>query len=172
MARRHVFKYRRAVEATRTDLPREIPCVHAIPSKLGLLQFWTFATKLPLGGAALRGGSWVNILDCDGVICGTVNLNFSSSSRFKPWDEYELLLLSESPVREDVEVSFYLKDKRRKKSWTVRDAARRVVDTSLHVLLVSWNGPLAERVGSGTIFQEALNFLGDYGLVWKEIILA
>ncbi|KAK4163327.1 heterokaryon incompatibility protein-domain-containing protein [Cladorrhinum sp. PSN259] len=164
----HVLKYGRTVEVTRVDLPEELSCNPAIPLKLGLLQFWTFVTKLPLGVvreviSEVENGTEavgvVEVVDCDGITCGNICLNSNANPSAMQLGGYEVLLLSEQ------EHSWggcaYAKNRKHKSG---RDPARKIVEKKLNVLLVSWNGPIAEKVGSGWIYQETLNFLGDQAI--------
>ncbi|KAM7215181.1 Heterokaryon incompatibility protein (HET) domain containing protein [Rhypophila decipiens] len=160
------YKHGRTTEATRFDLPPDLPCDPSIPVKRALLQFWTYATKLRLSKAR-EGWAEVALHDCDGIECGSVVLCSGATSGSKPMEECDILIHSEANWA--MGGSLYVKHRDRK---TVRDPERHIVEGSLNILLVAWNGPVAEKLGVGKIFEETVHFLGDHALEWKEVVLA
>ena len=40
------------------------------------------------------------------------------------------------------------------------------------VMLIAWDGPVAERRGLGFIYEDCLEYMTPAGKVWKEILLA
>jgi hypothetical protein len=107
-----------------------------------LLQFWTLAVFYKIGNINVFEASG-DVLAESGTVCGTISLDgFEETTFFDSGGVFEFILLSE---------------------W----------DPDLYnIMLLEWNGGVAERRGIGTIKQSAIGKSFPPGPVWKEILLA
>ena len=107
-----------------------------------LLQFWTLAIFYSIGNINVFRAKG-DVLAQGGIVCGNVLLDgFEETTFFDSGGLFEFILLSE---------------------W----------DLDLYnIMLLEWNGEVAERRGIGTIKQSAIIKSFPPGPVWKEILLA
>ena len=115
----------------------------AVP-RYPLLQFWTLAVIYKIGKTdALK--AECDILAQDGTFCGRLGLDcFDETTFFDSGGLFEFILVSK---------------------WGADDG-------SFNVMLLEWNGGVAERRGLGTIDPLAIKKSFPPGPVWKEILLA
>ena len=106
-----------------------------------LLQFWTLALYYKISNINVFEAKG-DVLGDSGTVCGEISLDgFEETTFFDSGGMFEFILLSE--WRPDL----------------------------YNIMLLEWNGGLAERRGIGTIDQSAIDMSFSPGPVWKEILL-
>jgi hypothetical protein len=108
-----------------------------------LLQFWTLTVFYRIAEINVFTAT-CRLVGEDGINCGNMSLDGSEETTlFDSVEPLETILLSESEGRRE----YY------------------------NVMLLEWNGGVAERTGIGTILQSAINNSFSPGPLWKEILL-
>jgi hypothetical protein len=135
------------ITSTRTypseTLPFELPT-----TGYHLLQFWTLSVHFKLQTEDLFAGS-ASILTKHGIVVGTIYLDgIEESAFFDSQFRFEFILLSGAWVDE-----------------TLAEPPK------YYVMLLEWNGPVAERRGLGLLDKSAIAHSLTPGPQWKEIIL-
>ncbi|KAI1111430.1 heterokaryon incompatibility protein-domain-containing protein [Nemania sp. NC0429] len=138
-----------------------------------VLQFWTISANFALRPVSQEEGEkamwssglyWTpsthELLDKEGLVCGFVTLDDATSTR-TGHEAAELILLSLSSQKFQGAVGT-------DPSYDSTDTGGRF----FWVLMIEWDGRVAERKGIGKIHRNALASALDPGVSWKEIALA
>ena len=129
-----------------------------------ILQFWTLAIYLTISGFQVFGAT-ASIRDKFGTKCGHLMMDgFEETTFFDTTSPLEFIVLSE---REPGASSMT--------DWDEGDLnypAGSSIWKYYNVLLLEWNGGIAERRGIGVIYQEAVERTFTPGPLWTEIFLA
>ncbi|KAL8750401.1 MAG: hypothetical protein Q9184_006438 [Pyrenodesmia sp. 2 TL-2023] len=169
------------------DDPRLRSSLH---SKLGqILLFWIISARFNLEYPKDPVDRQLIILDRRGVAAGYIFSDQGAEAMradiLNGADPFELIALSDAeanswPNRAIYSPPFeYLGAQEDPKA---EDKKMTVIDTGpgieypeswklYNVMLISWQGPLAERRGIGTIYKQAMKNALDPGPVWKRILL-
>lgn len=135
---------------------REFPMYH-------ILQFWTLAVYFTISDFDVFLAS-ASIRDKFGIKCGRIKMDgFEESSFFETSGPLEFVLLSER----EVDTS--------RTDWDggeLEYPSSPIIWIYYNVLLLEWNGGIAERRGIGIIDRKAVERSFNPGPLWKEIFLA
>ncbi|KAK1834103.1 heterokaryon incompatibility protein-domain-containing protein [Podospora conica] len=133
------------------------------------LRFWTLSISLSIPRQNRGLGGWYKIHDKDGEECGKINLgavrddvseNEATSVFFNDTGPYEFILLSGIQRRSSRWYGF---------TDTTPETAG---DHELYnVMLLKWDGDVAERRGIGEVWKRGVLNSLDPGPTWKEITL-
>ncbi|KAK3937485.1 heterokaryon incompatibility protein-domain-containing protein [Diplogelasinospora grovesii] len=127
------------------DLPFGLPT-----TAYHLLQFWTLSVYFKLQIRDIFAGT-ASILTAQGIPVGTIYLDgIEERTFFDSQDPLEFILLSGA--------------------WTGK-AGGPVECSKYFIMLLEWNGPIAERRGLGLIDKSAIIHSSPPGPQWKKIIL-
>lgn len=159
-------------DVSRTEPSREL-AKEQIDKTYTVLHFWTISASFTLRPVGQEEGEkmmwsyglyWTpttrELLNRDGVICGFVTLDDPSATSLD-YETAELILLSLSAEKSQGTVG--------------SDSSHHSTDTGgrfFWVLMIEWEGSVAERKGIGKIRRNALTSALDPGLSWREIMLA
>jgi len=150
------FSTSRTTPTQEHDFEREFP-------SYPILQFWTLAVYFTISDLAVFQASG-NIRDKFGNSCGYIEMDgFEETTFFETSALLEFIVLSEREEGEPMT------------SWdrdNLYDSANRSNWKYYNVLLLEWNGGIAERRGLGVICQKAVERSFTPGPIWKEIFLA
>lgn len=124
-----------------------------------LLHFNTLSVRYRLSGAY----GTVDIVGRDGSICGSMGVDAPVSARYH--ESFEFIILSE--CRYGVSALFAL-DRQEGNRWLEADPD---LFDLYWVMLIVWDGGIAERRGLGQIYQSKIMKSLPPGPVWKEILL-
>jgi hypothetical protein len=132
-----------------------------------ILQFWTLAVYFTISSfQVFKALAWV--YDRFGVVCGQVEMDgFEETDFFETSDSLEFIVLSEGRRESGDATDITSWDQGLLTSSTNPDTW-----TYYNVLLLEWNGGIAERRGIGAIYQKAVESSYEPGPLWKEIFLA
>ncbi|RDL32964.1 uncharacterized protein BP5553_08403 [Venustampulla echinocandica] len=126
----------------------ELPAI-----RFHFLQFWTLSVYFKLGTKDLFAAE-ARILTAKGSEAGMIDLNgIEESTFFDSQTPFEFILLSSAWTDDDHEVG------------------NKLVHSKYFIMLLEWNGPVAERRGLGLIDKTAILDSFSPGPQWKEIIL-
>ncbi|KAM7183937.1 HET domain containing protein [Rhypophila sp. PSN 637] len=141
-----------AIDTTRTVPAEEAPSLNRPPPSYSILQFYTMVVYLRFGDRDVFKPQ-AKLIGRDGAVNGHVILDgFEGTTFFESNDPFELVLLSEADGWPEVFCSLG-----RWEYYTV--------------MLIEWEGGLAERPGIGAIEKEAIHQSFQAGPQWKEIVL-
>jgi hypothetical protein len=135
-----------------------------------LLQFWTLSVHFTIGNFEVFAGE-AYVIDKNQVRCGHLKMDgFESDTFFKSGSRYEFILLSESVS--DQEYRSYM-SRHFMLDIVKYDSPYQTYSWKYyHVLVLEWDGGVAERRGGGVISRSAIENSLPPGPVWKEILLA
>lgn len=146
----------RTAPSETVSFSRDVPPYH-------ILQFWTISTFYTISGIDVFDATG-DLVDSNGEICGFVSLDgFEQTTYFESQTHFEAILLSEQQ---------FVPDKYLKNCSTASYPKVHGSWTCFNVLLLEWQGGLAERRGLGYLMQEAVDNSLAPGPAWKEILLA
>ncbi|EEU33838.1 uncharacterized protein NECHADRAFT_89098 [Fusarium vanettenii 77-13-4] len=132
---------------------RDVPAYH-------ILQFWTISTFYRISNIDVFHATG-HLIDSNGASCGFVWLDgFEDTRFFEAQRDFEVILLSDTLNGVDQEPTRYSL------------SSYPHIKGAFNVLVLEWQGGLAERRGFGCLIQEAINNSLAPGPVWKEILLA
>jgi hypothetical protein len=154
---------------SRTHLPTR-PKIQPAPEKTrkySLLQFWTVSASYSIRTAS---PTTATIFDRLQRPCGYLHLDCEIPPS-TTYSKSEVLILSESQEY----ASFAIDNSLRKPlntSTPIEEADGLQEKWDLYwVMLIVWDGQIAERKGIGQVYQCSLEFCLDPGAVWREIVL-
>jgi hypothetical protein len=160
---RHVlpFSTSRTAPTEHRDFEREFP-------EYPILQFWTLAVYFTISDFSVFIAE-AYIFDRQGTRCGWTCMDgFEDSTFFETKGPLEFIVLSETNVEPRTNYDGGL----------TLSGLSYPVDSKpnawkyYYVLLLEWNGGMAERRGVGVIFQKAVEKSFSPGPTWKEIFMA
>ncbi|KAI8721652.1 HET domain-containing protein [Fusarium sp. LHS14.1] len=150
------------LDTSRTSPSATIEFSRGIPS-CHILQFWTISTFYTISNLDVFDAIG-DLVDSNGDKCGFVSLDgFEETTYFESQTHFELILLSEAQFVSDQHLRSCSTS-----SYPTADGSWNL----FNVLLLEWQGGLAERRGVGCLIQEAVDNSLAPGPVWKEILLA
>ncbi|KAM0428004.1 hypothetical protein ACHAQK_011814 [Fusarium lateritium] len=153
---------------TRLDTRRTMPTEDAFFSRevptYPLLQFWTLSLFYHISDVdVFRGTGYLT--DLNQTKCAFVYLDgFEETTFFDSQDPFEVILLSETYSHSFTE--------NENEEWQNRYSLAAGQWTFYHILLLEWQGGIAQRRGFGILHQGAVNFSLAPGPTWKEIFLS
>lgn len=163
---RRPFSHRRytpaGLDTSRTAPSETIAFSRAVPP-YHILQFWTISTFYTISDMDVFNATG-DLVDSNGERCGFVWLDgFEETTYFESQTHFEVILLSEPQfvVRQELESCSTSSYPKVNGEWNC-----------FNVLLLEWQGGLAERRGFGYLIQEAIDNSLAPGPMWKEILLA
>ena len=135
-----------------------------LPPPYPVLRFWSLSLRFKIGEVDVFAAT-ARLFDAKGGMCGVVTLDGLEDTKFfESQEPMEIILLSESklpmPVTEDFDF----------------DRNNRLVGTEQYglfynVMLLGWDGVIAERRGIGFIDKKLIHGGFAPSPVWKEITL-
>lgn len=154
-------------ESTKYDLGLNETPLSAVKVSHGypLLQFWAYTVQFitlerPGEDAWNEWERTERIRGRDGELCGGIRIN-DYELRAGVESPYECVLLSKAACYQNY----------------FRDQAHNIFEDSTSkpiwwVMLIVWDGPVAERRGLGFIYEDSLEYMTPPGKAWKEVLLA
>ncbi|KAF4995571.1 hypothetical protein FDECE_12770 [Fusarium decemcellulare] len=153
----------RRLKTTRVMPTEEVSFSRAVPS-YPLLQFWTMSLFYGISDIDVFMATGY-LTDGNNTKCGFVWLDgFEETTFFESQGAFEIILLSEAfshPLYPD-----------KKREWLFAYPLAPNQWKYYNVLLLEWQGGIAERRGFGLLHQGAVDFSLAPGPTWKEIFLA
>ena len=147
----------------RTAPTEDVSFSRAVPA-YPLLQFWTLSVYYALTNVDVFAATG-HLVDRNNTKCGFVTLDgFEETTFFESKEPFHVILLSESdrnPYSEDIDRQSNDRYPEKAGEWRY-----------YNVLLLEWQGGIAERRGVGVIFQGAIESSLPPGPLWTEIFLA
>lgn len=147
---------------TGQTMPTQQVSFSRTPPGYPVLQFWTLSMFCRISDVDVFMAT-ACLTDSNHKKCGVVWLDgFEETTFFQIQSQFEIILISEGswgmglPKFEIDSQAYQVADK-----WGY-----------YHVMLLEWQGGIAERRGVGLLCQGAVNYSLDPGPVWKEIFLA
>lgn len=130
------------------------------PPMYSVLQFWILSVFVKVTDINVFTPS-AKLVDRRGAVCGRIVLDgFEDTTFFESEGPFEAILLSEADAdRPDIAATACVTD--RAFEWAYYT-----------VMLIEWDGGLAERRGIGSIKKETVHQSFAPGPEWKEIVLA
>jgi hypothetical protein len=152
-----------------THLPTR-PKIHLPPEKnrkYSLLQFWTVSASYSVRTAFPTTAS---IFDRLQRRCGHLLLDCEISTS-ATYSKFEVLILSESQKCVPSAIENGLMEPLRTSAPMEEVDGRQEKWNFYWVMLIVWDGQIAERKGIGQVYQRSLEFCLDPGPMWREIVL-
>ncbi|CCT66432.1 related to tol protein [Fusarium fujikuroi] len=149
---------------TRQTMPtEEVSFSREVPS-YPMLQFWTLSLFYRISDVDVFRGTGC-LQDSNTKNCGFVFLDgFDETEFFESRDSYEIILLSETSYPRFFDSRWV--------QWRDLYALTAGQCRFYNIMILEWNGGIAERRGFGLLHQGAVEFSLDPGPSWKEIFLA